>query len=153
MNSGPGRASKYLQAILGVSQDGRIGPATLGAIKAKPAGVVIDQLCDARLAFLQRLPTWATFGRGWSDRVKSVRARALLMSAPAAVPALPAKPVPEATPPTAATPGDNPPAPGPAWPAPDGMPMAAKAGGIIAACLLVVLAAWHHIAIALQGMF
>ncbi|WP_095091401.1 glycoside hydrolase family 108 protein [Mesorhizobium sophorae] len=94
VNSGPGRAAKALQAALGVAQDGRIGPATLAAARARPAGVTIDALCDARLAFLKRLPTWATFGRGWSDRVTSVRAQALLMSAtpvtaPAPVPAAP----------------------------------------------------------------
>ncbi|RUZ48915.1 glycosyl hydrolase 108 family protein, partial [Mesorhizobium sp. M7A.F.Ca.US.003.02.1.1] len=71
VNSGPGRAAKYLQAAVGVAQDGRIGPVTVAAAKAKPAGVTIDALCDARLAFLKRLPTWATFGRGWSDRVRS----------------------------------------------------------------------------------
>ncbi|RUW63199.1 glycosyl hydrolase 108 family protein [Mesorhizobium sp. M7A.F.Ca.US.008.03.1.1] len=81
VNSGPGRAAKYLQAAVGVAQDGRIGPVTVAAAKAKPAGVTIDALCDARLAFLKRLPTWATFGRGWSDRVRSVRVQALLMSA------------------------------------------------------------------------
>jgi lysozyme family protein len=75
VNSGPGRAAKYLQAAVGVAQDGRIGPVTVAAAKAKPAGVTIDALCDARLAFLKRLPTWATFGRGWSDRVRSVRRR------------------------------------------------------------------------------
>nr|WP_292315263.1 putative peptidoglycan-binding domain-containing protein [Mesorhizobium sp.] len=81
MNSGPGRAAKYLQAVLGVVQDGRIGPATLAAARAKSAGVVIDALCDARLAFLERLPTWPSFGRGWSARVASVRRQALLISA------------------------------------------------------------------------
>ncbi|TPK73321.1 hypothetical protein FJ527_23355 [Mesorhizobium sp. B2-4-18] len=155
VNSGPGRAAKYLQAVVGAAQDGRIGPATLAAARAKPAGAVIDGLCDARLAFLQRLPTWATFGRGWSDRVKLVRAQALLMSAPAAVPARPAKPSPQAAPPKAETPVDAVPAAEPASPAPDnsGMPMAAKTGGIIAAFVLVILAAWHHIADALEGMF
>lgn len=81
VNSGPSRAAKYLQAVVGVAQDGRIGPATVKAAKAKPAGVVIDALCDDRMAFLKRLPTWGTFGRGWSDRVKSVRTQALLMAA------------------------------------------------------------------------
>jgi lysozyme family protein len=53
INSGPSRAAKYLQAVVGVTQDGRIGPATIAAVKgAKPAGVIIDSLCDARLAFL-----------------------------------------------------------------------------------------------------
>ncbi|MBZ9841252.1 glycoside hydrolase family 108 protein [Mesorhizobium sp. CA5] len=81
VNSGPGRAAKYLQGVLGVVQDGRIGPATLAAVRAKPAGVVIDALCDARLAFLEKLSTWPSFGRGWSVRVASVRRQALLMSA------------------------------------------------------------------------
>ncbi|MBZ9888937.1 hypothetical protein LB559_13390 [Mesorhizobium sp. BR1-1-3] len=81
VNSGPGRAAKYLQDVVGVKQDGRIGPATIAAVKAKPAGVVIDALCDNRLGFLKRLPTWKTFGKGWSDRVKSVRAEALKLSA------------------------------------------------------------------------
>jgi len=81
VNSGPGRAAKYLQAVVGVVQDGRIGPATLAAVRAKPAGVVIDAFCDDRLAFLKRLPTWPTFGKGWSSRVASVRAEALKMTA------------------------------------------------------------------------
>ncbi|TGT71062.1 hypothetical protein EN802_19185 [bacterium M00.F.Ca.ET.159.01.1.1] len=81
VNSGPGRAAKYLQAVVGVTQDGGIGPATLAAARAKPAGVIIDALCDARLAFLEKLPTWPNFGRGWSARVAAVRRQALLMSA------------------------------------------------------------------------
>ncbi|TJW49577.1 MAG: hypothetical protein E5X65_32820 [Mesorhizobium sp.] len=93
VNSGPSRAAKYLQAVVGVAQDGRIGPATIAASKAKPAGVVIDALCDARLSFLKRLKTWGTFGKGWSSRVSSVRFEALVM-----IKASPPKPV---TPPDA----------------------------------------------------
>ena len=109
VNSGPGRAARYLQTIVGAAQDGRIGPATLSAVKTRPAGVVIDALCDARLAFLTRLPTWPTFGRGWSDRVKSVRAQALLMSAAYPVAGPPARDTAatqpgEAAPPAAAAP-------------------------------------------------
>ncbi|MGX9145802.1 glycoside hydrolase family 108 protein [Mesorhizobium sp. 128a] len=81
VNSGPGRATKFLQAAVGAVQDGRVGPATLSAVGARPTGAVIDDLCDARLAFLRRLPTWPVFGKGWSDRVRSVRSQALLMSA------------------------------------------------------------------------
>ncbi|ESW82861.1 glycoside hydrolase family 108 protein [Mesorhizobium sp. M1060] len=82
VNSGPGRAAKYLQAAVGTAQDGRIGPPTLKAVGARPPGAVIDDLCDARLAFLRRLPTWPVFGKGWSDRIRSVRSQALLMLAP-----------------------------------------------------------------------
>lgn len=155
VNSGPGRAAKYLQAALGVAQDGRIGPATLAAARAKPAGVVIDALCDARLAFLQRLPTWPTFGRGWSGRVASVRRQALLMSAtlqmpPGSSPMMPASPG-EA--PTVATPAGGatqPPAMPPAKSPSSGLP------GIFA---LIVLAlgsavAWAaHLPCNLFGVF
>ena len=38
VNSGPGRAAKWLQACVGVEQDGGIGPKTLAAVaKFKPA--------------------------------------------------------------------------------------------------------------------
>jgi lysozyme family protein len=97
VNSGPGRAAKYLQTACGVGivQDGNIGPATLAAVCAKPAGVLIDTLCDARLAFLERLPTWDEFGHGWSARVASVRDEAIKMTAqPQASPPAPVQPVP-----------------------------------------------------------
>lgn len=98
VNSGPSRAAKYLQGVLGVLQDGRIGPATVKAANAKPAGVVIDALCDARQAFLKRLPTWPVFGKGWNSRVASVRAQSILMAGQATSPA-PTKPVPAPQPP------------------------------------------------------
>ena len=81
VNSGVGRAARYLQSVVGAPMDGVIGPATLAAVAKMPAGVVIDRLCDARLAFLQSLGTWGTFGKGWSARVASVRKEALLMTA------------------------------------------------------------------------
>ncbi|TIW97725.1 glycosyl hydrolase 108 family protein [Mesorhizobium sp.] len=94
VNSGPGRAAKYLQAACGVGvvQDGRIGPATLAAVRAKPSGVVIDTLCDARLSFLKRLPTWPTFGKGWQSRVVAVRIQAMMMATPAPAQPVPARP-------------------------------------------------------------
>ncbi|RWI60240.1 MAG: hypothetical protein EOQ93_02985 [Mesorhizobium sp.] len=104
VNSGPGRAAKYLQAACGVGvvQDGKIGPATLAAARAKPAGVLIDTICDARLKFLERLPTWPTFGKGWSSRVASVRADALKMTAqPQAGPPARVSPAPAPAPPAA----------------------------------------------------
>lgn len=82
VNSGPSRAAKYLQAVAGVTQDGKIGPATLKAVRAKTHASVIHELCDARLAFLKRLDTWKTFGKGWSSRVLGVRSEALKMAAP-----------------------------------------------------------------------
>jgi lysozyme family protein len=124
VNSGPGRAAKYLQAIVGVVQDGRIGPATIAAVKAKPPGVVIDALCDARLAFLKRLTTWGTFGRGWSDRVESVRKVSLSLTIQPTIPA-PADPAPQPAPTVTVT-VTQPPAPPQQAPAPSQAPDTAQ---------------------------
>lgn len=108
VNSGPGRAAKYLQAACGVGivQDGRIGPATLAAVRAKPAGVLIDTICNARLKFLERLPTWPKFGNGWQRRVVAVRVQAMLMTTPAAPPTPAPSPV-APTPPPSPAPATN----------------------------------------------
>lgn len=78
VNSGVGRASKYLQACVGVKQDGVIGAMTIAAI-GKPANV-INAICDRRLSFLRNLDTFLTFGRGWTRRVVEVRKHALEMT-------------------------------------------------------------------------
>jgi lysozyme family protein len=84
VNSGPVRAVEALQASLKVKADGWIGPLTLDALKARiaAAGVtgLIVGLCDGRLSFLQRLATFAVFGKGWSRRVADIRAAALAMA-------------------------------------------------------------------------
>ena len=80
VNSGVGRAAKYLQQIAGVPADGLIGPQSIEAIKACPAGEVVDALCDMRLDFLKRLPTWSTFGKGWERRVVEVKQKASTMA-------------------------------------------------------------------------
>jgi lysozyme family protein len=71
VNSGVSRAAKYLQSIVGVTQDGVIGPATILACKTYLA----NKLTDKRLGFLKGLPTWAAFGRGWANRVNDVYAK------------------------------------------------------------------------------
>lgn len=73
INSGPGRAAKWLQEVAGVKADGSIGPATLKAIDAFSPLEIIAQYNDKRLQFLESLPTFATFGKGWSNRVSSVQ--------------------------------------------------------------------------------
>ena len=84
VNSGPSRAVKTLQAILKVPADGIIGPVTLRAIgagvRAGRTRALINGLCDSRLGFLERLATFATFGRGWTRRVGTIRAAALAMA-------------------------------------------------------------------------
>jgi lysozyme family protein len=94
VNSGPGRAAKYLQGVVGAVQDGRIGPATLNAVSAMMRATVINDLCDRRMAFLRGLATWPTFGKGWTARVSAVRSAALKLAAPNAPEHAPPSPAP-----------------------------------------------------------
>ena len=80
VNSGVGRAAKYLQQIAGVTADGAIGPKSIEAIKAGDPGQTVDALCDMRLDFLKRLPTFETFGKGWIRRVAEVKEKASSMA-------------------------------------------------------------------------
>lgn len=79
VNSGPTRATKDLQRVLGERVDGHVGQILLDAVNEHSTDEVVDQLCNRRLAFLKRLRTWSTFGRGWSARVEQVRAKAKKM--------------------------------------------------------------------------
>ncbi len=69
INSGTGRASKFLQTACGVAADGAIGPATLAAVAKMNPRELATKICERRLEFLQALPTWGTFGKGWGRRV------------------------------------------------------------------------------------
>ena len=80
VNSGIGRAAKYLQQIAGVTVDGAIGPRSLEAIKKCDAKVVVDEICNMRMSFLKGLNTFDTFGKGWTIRVNDVKAKATEMA-------------------------------------------------------------------------
>jgi lysozyme family protein len=73
INSGPGRAAKWLQEVAGVLADGAIGPKTLAAIAEFTPATLIAHYNDKRLQFLESLPTWKTFGKGWGNRVAHVQ--------------------------------------------------------------------------------
>lgn len=81
VNAGPGRAARYLQKVVGVTQDGKIGPATLEAVAAYIAAhgeeAAVKAYQDARRGYYRQLSTFATFGRGWLRRVDEVEAEAL----------------------------------------------------------------------------
>lgn len=86
VNSGPKRAVIGLQRVLGIADDGRLGPVTLAALQGRDRTALIGALCDGRLVFLRALSTWPRFGRGWGRRVEEVRKAALAMAAePAAL--------------------------------------------------------------------
>ena len=72
VNSGPGRAAKFLQRLVSVTDDGAIGPVTLRAIQSYDTEVLIRRLCQTRLDWLHGLRHFATFGNGWTRRVNEV---------------------------------------------------------------------------------
>ncbi|RMF00177.1 MAG: hypothetical protein D6773_11885 [Alphaproteobacteria bacterium] len=80
VNSGAGRAARWLQAIVGEDVDGIIGERTLAAVRRMDVAQLIDAFCDRRLAFVRSLRTWKWFGKGWARRIADVRARALAMA-------------------------------------------------------------------------
>ena len=82
VNSGPARAAKTLQECVGATKDGAIGPKTLEAVKARDAAQLAKELCDKRLEFLQGLPHFPTFARGWTRRVLEVSKTAGEMAEP-----------------------------------------------------------------------
>jgi len=79
INSGAGRAAKWLQECVGTQPDGAIGPMSLQAARSMVAADLINLYCDKRLAFLKELKTWDVFGKGWERRVEDVRSAALKM--------------------------------------------------------------------------
>ncbi|TIW11303.1 MAG: N-acetylmuramidase [Mesorhizobium sp.] len=79
VNSGPKQSILWLQRALGPLYKGRVdgtmGLTTIAAVNAvNDLDALVDRICDQRLAFMRRLRTWKTFGRGWSARVAEVRA-------------------------------------------------------------------------------
>jgi len=81
VNSGPGRAAKWLQACVGVEPDGGIGPKTLAAVASFDPANLVEDYGKRRLSFLMDLQNWDTFGKGWSRRVTEVASVAGNMTA------------------------------------------------------------------------
>lgn len=80
VNGGVGRGAKMLQKVVGVTQDGGIGPQTLGAVGRMDPVDIIEQYAAEREAFYRRLKTFDTFGRGWLRRNEETRLAALKMA-------------------------------------------------------------------------
>lgn len=76
VNSGPARALRDAQTVIGAPADGKFGPLT----RAASAGIKeIKALCAKRLSFMQSLAIWKTYGKGWSARVAKIEAKAVAM--------------------------------------------------------------------------
>lgn len=72
VNSGPGRARRFLQEAVGAEPDGVIGAKTLAAVAALPPREVILRLRNRREKFYKGLNTFGTFGKGWMRRLSEV---------------------------------------------------------------------------------
>jgi len=70
VNAGCVRSAKTLQQALRIQTDGIIGPVTLQAIKDFDAKQLIEDFSKTKENFYRRLPTFATFGKGWLNRVE-----------------------------------------------------------------------------------
>lgn len=68
VNSGPSAAIRALQRVLGVADDGVLGPMTLAAAQAQSDGLGA-RLNGYRLKFMTDLKIWPTFGKGWARRI------------------------------------------------------------------------------------
>ena len=73
VNSGVSRSAKALQRIVGVKQDGGIGPMTLQAVSEVEAEEIIEQMHYMRDNFYRSLDTFETFGKGWTRRNNETR--------------------------------------------------------------------------------
>lgn len=80
VNAGVGRASKFLQQVVGVTADGQIGPKTLSAVTSRPADEIIEAFCALREAHYKSLNTFDTFGKGWMRRLASIKAESTDMA-------------------------------------------------------------------------
>lgn len=72
VNSGPTRAVKYLQKVIGARIDGVIGEATLEALERHDPVDVVQKICRERQSFVRGLRTYKTFGKGWERRIVDV---------------------------------------------------------------------------------
>jgi lysozyme family protein len=72
VNSGPRQAVRLLQRAARIKDDGILGPNTLNAVRSMDPRLLISRYTAARLDFLQKLPAFTTFGKGWVRRVREV---------------------------------------------------------------------------------
>lgn len=76
VNAGPGRSAKTLQAALGVTQDGIIGPITMAQVQSSDTLKLIKACSAAKEVFYRSLPTFGVFGTGWLNRIRIVQGEA-----------------------------------------------------------------------------
>lgn len=69
INHGNGNAIRMLQRAAGVADDGQVGSLTIAAVTGMDLNDVIMRLNAERLEFIAKISTFATYGKGWINRV------------------------------------------------------------------------------------
>lgn len=77
--NGIGFARRNAQRTVGVRQDGLIGPITKAALNAVDKATFLERFMHHRRNYLRTRPAWATFGRGWLNRMDKVEKIAAAM--------------------------------------------------------------------------
>jgi lysozyme family protein len=72
VNQGLSRASKILQRVLNVQEDGVIGRDTIAAFQLHSIGGVFSQYATMRMNFYTEDYRWPSFGRGWARRLLNI---------------------------------------------------------------------------------
>lgn len=79
VNLGVFRASKILQKVLKVKEDGIIGNKTVKAIYDFDEEEVLGKYAMERLKFYQSIGNWERYGKGWSRRLLDISLRAVML--------------------------------------------------------------------------
>lgn len=68
-NYNGGLTVRWAQQAAGAAVDGKMGPATIAALKAVDPHVFVLLFISQRLRYLKGLKAWPTFSRGWTERI------------------------------------------------------------------------------------
>jgi lysozyme family protein len=77
VNQGVGRAVQMLQASVGATVDGAVGPDTIRRASTNPLAVIAD-FTTQRVLHYAALPAFKTYGKGWTLRAVKSAMRATL---------------------------------------------------------------------------
>lgn len=78
VNSGVKMAGEWLQMAVGVTPDGIVGPKTLEALgQVNDPTHIVSVMLSLRQSYMQRLPTWPKYRRGWLNRLWDLRMAAI----------------------------------------------------------------------------
>lgn len=69
VNCGVTRSAEFLQKLLRVTVDAKIGPKTLEAVSQANGALLAAKFNAMRLQYHASLPSWPNFGKGWARRI------------------------------------------------------------------------------------